>query len=96
MREVAAGFDEGQTADALGRAAQRLLPRREECELELILCVQAVQPRKDLVGVRKGLAGDGVERLLELLRGDGVDGRLVEELLEAIGRVGDGDALLEL
>ena len=87
MGQVATSFDDGNATNAFGSATERLLARDEECKLQLVLCVQSVQPWEDLLRRWERLGGDVVESLYQCRSGDIIQQWLIAELFVCRRRV---------
>jgi hypothetical protein len=53
--QVTIGLDHCDTPQAQRRGTRSIMARGEECLLYMILWVDAMEPRKDIPGVRQGL-----------------------------------------
>lgn len=84
--EIAASFDEGDAAQTFRGAPRAVAAGAEEGLLDLIIRMQAVEPRKDLVRIWRRPCGYAVQSLGGGISGDGVDGRYLGDAVVRVGR----------
>lgn len=96
MGQVATSFDDGYTTNAFGSATKRLLARDEECKLQLVVCVQSVQPWEDLLRRWERLGGDVIESLYQSSSGDIIQYWLFAQFLVCRRRMQERGGLEEL